>query len=101
MGKIRRSTITQSRPALRDLGRTIFTKRTASLATIPLIMILAFFVATTFEQQSGITNPLGNYAKAGWKLFDWNSDNAGLRWVKTDDPRSRKADRLPVHGGGN
>jgi len=86
--------------ALSALRRTIFTKRNISLAAIPVIMALAFFIATSFEQRGRITGPLENYAKAGWELFNWKSNDDGLRWIQTDDPRTRKADKLPVYGRG-
>jgi len=74
-----------------------FTTKKMSMAAIPLIMVVAAFLAINIGMKSGFTGPLGNYAKAGWELFNFSSSDNGLRWIKVRDPRSRKSDKLPVN----
>ena len=79
-------------------NKSAFTMRNLGLATIPVLMLAAFFLVINLEHKNSISGPLGNYARAGLELFSWNSNKDGLRWIKTYDPRSRKADKLPIKG---
>jgi len=81
------------------LSSGITTKK-IGMITIPLIIVFAFFLAVNIGQKNGFTGPLGNYAKAGWELFNFSSTNNGLTWINVKDPRSRKADKLPVNNNG-
>ena len=78
--------------------------RAIAVAAIPFAMAFAFMMAPSFDKQNRISGPLGNYARAGWEMLLWSSNSVrdgleGLRWIETDDPRSRKADKLKTGGG--
>ena len=75
--------------------------RAIAVAAIPFAMAFAFMLAPSLDKQSSLSGPLGNYARAGWEMLLWSSNSVrdGLRWIETDDPRSRKADKLKTGGG--
>ena len=73
-----------------------FNPRSIGMFAIPVIMIVAALLAFNIGQKNGFTGPLGKHAKAGWELFNFGAKKDGLTWITVEDPRSRKADKLPI-----
>lgn len=90
-----------SRVALSPAANSLMSRKTLGLAAVPVALAVIFFAAITLDQKNSLSGPIGHYAKAGWELFNWRKSSDGLRWINVSDPRSRKANKLPIRSGTN